>query len=354
MAVIANPLRGQGIAGMVGLDEIIAGDQAAAVEIYRLCPVAAATPLVEIGLPDGRGRLVVKDESQRMGLGSFKALGATYAIARMAIDRVGLDAAIDQPGSALADEVLVCASAGNHGLSVAAGARVFGATAIVYLSEMVAEDFADRLRERGARVIRSGESYEESMAASVTAAAENGWTLVSDTSWSGYQRIPALVMEGYKIIAVEVLENITEVPTHVFLQAGVGGFAAAMASVFRSAWGDAPLIAVVEPESARCLTDSVVAGRPVVSPGPPSVMGRLDCKEPSLVALASLSRDADYFVTIDDETARRSARALAGQGLSTTPSGAAGVAGAVESFESIGFGDSSLGLAFVTEGPVGV
>lgn len=352
MSVIANPYRGRGIEDLIDLADLIDPDPTEAVELFKRCPVAETTPLVDLTGPGG-GRLVVKNEAGRMGLGSFKALGATYAIARMAAGRAGAGASSEELATALTDEVLVCASAGNHGLSVAAGARLFGARAVVYLSETVSDVFADRLRDKGATVVRSGSTYEESMSASVAAAEKNAWTLLSDSSWPGYQQIPALVMEGYTIIAAEVLGEMTEMPTHVYLQAGVGGFAAAMASVFRAVWGDKPMIVVVEPETARCLADSVTAGEAVVSPGPSTVMGRLDCKTPSMVALASLSRDADYFLTISDEIARASTDHLAEHGLPTTPSGAAGVAGAFDTAAELGFGGSSMGLAFITEGPVG-
>ena len=141
----------------------------------------------------------MKDERGRMKLGSFKALGAAYVIARDASIR-----GADDIHAALRGVTYVTASAGNHGLSVAAGARVFGADAVVFLAATVPEAFADRLRRQGAHVSSvTGDTYEASMAAAQRAASENGWVLLSDSSWPGYTEIPAQVMEGYLAMAAE-------------------------------------------------------------------------------------------------------------------------------------------------------
>lgn len=354
MDVVANPLRGKGIAALDTLRQRVVADPTGARSLFRLCPVATTTPL--LNLPDlasqvGAGQFHLKDETNRMGLGSFKALGAVHAIASMAADRRGSESLLEKTADALRGEVFVSASAGNHGMSVAAGARIFGARAVIYISETVSEAFAERLREQGAEVMRSGASYEESMKASAAAAEEHGWTLLSDSSWPGYYAQPAAVMEGYLISGAEVTEVIPDTPSHIFLQAGVGGFAAAMSALFRSIWGEGPTIVVVEPESASCVVDSVLAGEPVVSPGPVSAMGRLDCKEASHLALSRLSSDVDFFVTISDATAADAAEILGDHGVDTTPSGAAGVAGALSAGVSVGISEPSRCLAFATEGP---
>ena len=183
----------------------------------------------------------------------------------------------------------ITASAGNHGLSVAAGASAFGAKAVVYLSHTVPEDFATRLTKIGATVVRAGENYEASMVAAQKAAADNDWVLLSDSSWDGYFDRPWRLMEGYTVMAAEIIHQIEHVPTHIYLQAGVGGLAGAMAACFRAAWGDAPMITVVEPAFAPALTNSIIEGKFVSTSGPVSDMGRLDCKEASLIALAGLS-----------------------------------------------------------------
>lgn len=324
-------------------------------DLLALCPVAKETPLLPV--PDLARRLAVdevwvKDERGRMGLGSFKALGAAYVIARDASARAGNDI-----HAALRGVTYVTASAGNHGLSVAAGARVFGAEAVVFLSASVPEAFADRLCGQGARVVREGDTYEASMAAAKRAAAENGWVLLSDSSWAGYTEIPARVMEGYLAMvaeAADMLDQTARPPTHVFVQAGVGGMAAAVAVYVRHRWGASPLIAVVEPEAAPTLMESARAGRAVRADGPISCMGRLDCKEPSQIALDALAREADVFITIGEAEARDALPILAAHGLETTCSGGAGLAALLaigRNRAALSLSPESRVLAFLTEGP---
>lgn len=335
--VLVNPHRPDGIPGTRG-DEV-AQDPEPVLRLLHECPVAAPTPLLRADdLADGLSlhRLWVKDERARMGLGSFKALGAAYVIAAEAADSGRLEGV-----------TYVAASAGNHGLSLATGAKVFGASAVVYISGTVPERFERRLREAGADVTRVGADYEECMAAAAEAAARHGWRLLSDSSWPGYTEIPRRVMEGYLVVGSEIADQLPgPPPTHVFLQAGVGGLAAATAGFVRSTWGEEPSVVVVEPETARPLMESIRAGRPVRADGPPSTMGRLDCKEPSHLALAALSRWADVFVTVDDAGAEEAARLLARHGIPTTPSGAAGFA-AVAGAERLALGLSSASRVLV-------
>jgi len=312
------------------------------------CPAHAPTPLLD--LPDlarqaGVRRLFVKDERGRMGLGSFKALGAAFAIAREAADQVRGD----DWGRALAGRVYVAASAGNHGLSVAAGARLFGARAVIYLAETVPEAFAERLRAKGAEVVRAGAIYEDSMAAAEAAARDAGWTLLSDSSWPGYTEVPLRVMEGYLQLAAEIAGQIPAPPTHILLQAGVGGMAAAVAAYARAVWGRGPVVVVVEPEAAPALIESIRAGRLVTTAGPESAMGRLDCKTPSMIALAGLARDANVFVTISEAEAAAGVDLLAAHGLETTPSGGAGLAALFAGVP--GIGPEAEVLAILSEGP---
>ena len=339
-----NPWRGQGLA--------IEGpwpceDVAAVSRLLALCPAHAPTPLrdcPELAARAGVARLHIKDERGRMGLGSFKALGAAHAIAQEA-------AAAVQGGQwdkALTGRTYVTASAGNHGLSVAAGARLFGARAIIYLADTVPEAFAARLEAKGAQVMREGATYEASMAAAESAARKQGWTLLSDSSWPGYTALPLLVMEGYLQLADEAADQIDAPPTHILLQAGVGGMAAAVAALARARWGDAPQIIVVEPAAAPALIDSIRAGHLVDSTGPVSNMGRLDCKTASMIALKGLSRDADLFVTISDEQAAAGAAILADHSLATTPSGGAGLSALLAGLD---LGHRARVLAILSEGP---
>lgn len=344
MKHVENPFRGTGLPEM---DQMPFSDARAAMNLISRCLTYEETPLRDmpaLAKEIGVARLWVKDESARMGLGSFKALGAAHTIARDAARQVGLG----EMSQALVDRVYVTASAGNHGLSVAAGARVFGARAVIYLAETVPEAFADRLRAKGADVVRAGDIYEASMAAAEQAAADNGWSLLSDSTWSGAIEPGLRVMEGYLIMAQEIVAQIDTVPTHVLLQAGVGGLAAAVAAHMRAEWGDAPTIIVVEPEAAPALQASIEAGALITAQGPVSNMGRLDCKTPSLVALAGLSRDADLFVTLSDDQAEAGIARLGPHGLATTPSGGATLAAL---FSGLEVGTDAQVLTILSEGP---
>ena len=317
MDIFDNPHRGRGL-DHPDLKDIpwTADDAGPPQALTARCPRAAQTPLIDatkLAQMAGVGSVFVKDERGRMGLGSFKALGAAYVIACDAVAGVA------------SSRTYVTASAGNHGMSVAAGAAAFGAKAQVYIAETVPEAFADRLRAEGADVVREGAVYEDSMAAAAQAAKEHGLTLLSDSSWPGYVERPHRLMEGYLVLMAEAVDQMPESPTHIFLQAGVGGLAGACAAHARAVWGGLPKIVVVEPEAAPAIAASVKAGEPVVAPGPVSMMGRLDCKEPSLIALKSLARDADHFMTISENEAETGTAQAAGAGLASTPSGAAGV-----------------------------
>ena len=360
MKIINNPFLGT---GLQDLDEHIpfpSCDAQKPADLLKHCPAFSSTPLVksdDLAQKSGIASLYIKDERNRFGLGSFKALGAAYVIACDAVATGSLDYN-NQKSNCLNGVTYVTASAGNHGMSVASGAQIFGANAVIFLAESVPESFAQRLRDKNATVVRHGQNYEESMQGALDAAAENGWTLLSDSSWPGYFDIPHRLMEGYLQLVQEAIEQLPEqppqAPDHVFLQAGVGGFAGAVAALVRSRWGEKPIIVVVEPEAAPALGQSIKAGKPVVTSGPISSMGRLDCKEPSLIAFKGLARDANYFVTVSDQEVDSILPLLAKQGLATTPSGAAGLAAlllAQPRHKDLQLTDQSRVLAFITEGP---
>ncbi|MCK7612451.1 pyridoxal-phosphate dependent enzyme [Roseibium sediminicola] len=314
------------------------------------------TPLLDLPVLAtelGIAALSVKDERYRMGLGSFKALGAAYAIAKRAGQKVEEGGARDL-ATALQGMTFACASAGNHGLSLAAGAPLFGAKAVVFVSETVPEAFTVRLQLRGAKVVRAGATYEDSMAEAQRQAEEQGWVPLPDSTWPGMTDAGRDVMEGYLIMGNEIARQIAAPPTHVFLQAGVGGLAASCAVSARATWGQDVTIVVVEPEDAPALKASIAAGEPVTAPGPVSIMGRLDCKEPSHLALKYLAREADYFVTISDTEAAETVDWLAGHDLATTASGAAGIsavhhAGSLR--DALNLTGQSRVLCYLSEGP---
>lgn len=337
--IIENPWRGTGLMAETAKP---LEDAAPVAKLLAECPAHGVTPLVaspELAALSGVAEVWVKDERTRMGLGSFKALGAAYAIARLAAQT---------PDRRLPDQTFVTASAGNHGLSVAAGACVFGAKAVIFVAETVPQSFVDRLEGYGAKVVREGAIYEDSMAAAAQMADDEGWSLLSDSTWDGYTEPALRVMEGYTQMAAEAVEQLDGAPTHILLQAGVGGMAAAVAAHARRAWGQEPTIIVVEPEAAPALAESIRAGQPVTASGPVSAMGRLDCKTPSWVGLAGLSRDADRFATITEEEAETGITTLASHGFATSPSGGAALAALLMGLD---LPSDARVLGFLSEGP---
>lgn len=349
MKILNNPYKGVGL-GLETFADIPypSIDAATPMSLLSRCPHAAQTPLhdaLEIAVTCGVAKVYLKDERARMGLGSFKSLGAAYVIAR--------DAA---KGKALG-QTYVTASAGNHGLSVAAGAAAFGARAIIYIAATVPESFADRLRSMGANVVREGAFYEASMQAAMHAAERDGHTLLSDSSWPGYTERPYFVMEGYLALMAEVFQQIDTPPTHLFLQAGVGGLAGAAAAIARSHWGDHTRILIVEPEVAPGLISSIEAGLLIETTGPVSSMGRLDCKVPSVIALKGLARDANDFVTINEDEGISGAAKAKSFGYETTPSGGAGLSALFSSTLDdrtvIGLNKNARVLVILSEGPEG-
>lgn len=285
----------------------------------------AETPLVSLpGLAaaSGVGAIHVKDEGQRLGLGSFKALGGAYAVIRLVLEaaeaqlgRVVDMAALHSPEVRQIAEgmTFACATDGNHGRSVAQGAQLVGARSAIFVHSGVSDERVAAIARFGAEMIRVAGSYDDSVKEAARVAEERGWTIVSDTSWPGYERIPGLVMQGYTVLVREALRQVPEPPTHVFIQAGVGGIAAAVAGYLAIALGEKrPVFTVVDPARAACLFETARAGHPVTVPyGEPTVMAMLECYEPSRVAWRILSRTADAFMTVDEEDAIAVMRRLA-------------------------------------------
>lgn len=266
-------------------------------------PSYSPTPLIELsGLAQttGVGRLVYKDEGGRFGLGSFKALGGAYAVSRVQAAR---------PGEEL---VFCCATDGNHGRAVAWKVASLGRMCVIYLHREVSAGRERAIRAFGAEIRRVDGNYDDAVRQAAADAAANGWILVSDTSHGGYRRIPCDVMQGYSLIAQEVLDQGFH-PTHLFVQGGVGGLAAALCGHFWEVLGpEAPRVIVVEPEAAACLYESAVAGRTVTVSGPlDTVMAGLACGEVSEVAWDILSQGAHHFVLLPDEEAMAAMRLLA-------------------------------------------
>ncbi|WP_296740953.1 diaminopropionate ammonia-lyase [Mesorhizobium sp.] len=293
----------------------------------------------------GIGALHVKDEGKRLGLGSFKALGGAYAVMRLVLEEAGkrLGRAVDvaelhkpEVKAVAAQMTFACATDGNHGRSVAQGANLVGARSVIFVHSGVSNERVAAIARFGAEMVRVAGDYDQSVREAARVAAERGWTVVSDTSWPGYERIPGLVMQGYTVIVREALKRLPEPPTHVFLQAGVGGFAAAIAGHLAIVLGEKrPTVTVVEPARAACIYETAKAGRPVtIAHSQPTVMAMLECYEPSLVAWRVLSRLGDAFMTVDEEDAvsvmNRLARPAGNDpAIVSGESGGAGLAGLI-------------------------
>jgi diaminopropionate ammonia-lyase len=277
----------------------------------------AETPLVSLpGLSRelGVSSIHMKDEGHRLGLGSFKALGGSYAVIRLVLEEASSWLSRDVDVSeltapavaAIAQSITVaCATDGNHGRSVAQGAQLVGAKAAIFVHSGVSSERVAAIARFGAEIIQVSGNYDDSVREAARVAQQQGWTIVSDTSWPGYERIPGLVMQGYTAIVIEALARLPAPPTHVFIQSGVGGIAAAIAGHLDVLLGATrPVFTVVDPARAACLYESARAGRLVAIPhGEPTVMAMLECYEPSLVAWRILSRVADAFMTVDEEDA---------------------------------------------------
>ena len=347
MEILQNPHRNIGLNVEILRDIPAPSTDASQVQtLLARCPSAAITPLVqaaEMATDLGVGQISIKDERARMGLGSFKALGASYVIAYSALVE----------GQDQSQKTYVTASAGNHGLSVAAGAKAFGAASVVFISETVPEAFAKRLAAQGAQVMRAGKTYEKSMAAAQDAARNNGWSLLSDSSWPGYFGPSHRLMEGYTALMAEADAQM-QAPSHIFLQAGVGGLAGAAAAMARKLWGQDSLIVVVEPSHAAALHGCILAGDFIAATGPDSAMGRLDCKEASLIALKGLARDADVFALITEAEGQAGADYAATHAMKSTASGAAGLASLLASKShraALKLDRSSHVMLIMSEGP---
>ncbi|MBL4751621.1 MAG: diaminopropionate ammonia-lyase [Amylibacter sp.] len=313
---------------------------------YRPTPLYHLSNLAQsLGLND----ILYKDEGPRFGLGSFKALGGAYAGLRILQRELGRDVALGDIRAGLyADKVaqitLASATDGNHGRSLAWGAQRFGAPCQIYIHRDVSEGRAQAMRELGAIVTRVDGDYDASVDRVRKDAAENGWFVVSDTSWDGYTQPPTDVMAGYGVMVHEIVTALDTPPTHVFLQGGVGGLAAAVAAGLRQHWGDAaPRVVVVEPELAACLFESAKAGEVInVSIEEETLMAGLSCGEPSPLAWQVLAEEAQDFLTIPESLVAPAMR-LAGRPLGDDPSIVAGES-AVAGFAAVIAGASQEGL----------
>lgn len=297
----------------------------AAVGEITAWPGYRPTPLVELDrLAEGLGLAAIhyKDEAERLGLGSFKALGGAYAVLRLAADHVQAqtgrrpDPAAIRNGrhrGELQGLTVVTATDGNHGRSVAWGAGMAGCRCRIYIHAGVSKGRQQAMEAFGAEVVRIEGDYDESVRLCAEEAAAIGWQVVSDSSWDGYMEVPRLVMAGYGVMAGEAMEQLPEPPTHVFVQAGVGGLAAAVcAAMWQRLGPERPRFVIVEPTRAACLMATARAGKPTAVPlEEETVMAGLSCGEVSLLAWEVLSRGAADYITIGEEMVAPVMRLLA-------------------------------------------
>ena len=271
----------------------------------------------------GIQQIYYKDESQRFHLKSFKALGGAYAVARQLQKKVEektgqsptiADLLANKHDDIISQAVISCATDGNHGRSVSWGCQMFGCQCIIYIHRDVSEGRKQAMEAFGAKVIRITGNYDDSVKQADTEAKEHGRIIVSDTSYEGYMDIPRDVALGYTVLLAESVRQMQgDMPTHVFIQGGVGGLASAVCAYFWELWGDKrPRFIIVEPEQANCLQESARAGKPVVVEGDlDTLMAGLACGEVSALAWQILETGANDFLTINEEAVPATMQLLA-------------------------------------------
>lgn len=303
------------------LDEV---DPAMVMRYHQAFRAYSMPPLVHLdalarrlGLRD----IAVKDESGRFGLGAFKVLGASFAIGNCLCALLHKDIATvsleelrqENTRSAIGEITFATATDGNHGKGVAWTAKQLGYKAAVFMPEGSTQKRLDNIRELGATASITDMNYDDTVRYVAEQARRNGWTVVQDTAWEGYEDVPRWIMQGYATTAEEVIANLgKDTPTHVFLQAGVGAFASVMAAAFTRAYPkNPPKIVVVEPDQADCFYRSIKAGEKTAVTGRMrTIMAGLACGEPNPIAWEILKKCGDLFVSAPDWVAANGMRIL--------------------------------------------
>ncbi|MBQ6930177.1 MAG: diaminopropionate ammonia-lyase [Oscillospiraceae bacterium] len=326
----------------------------------------------------GTGSIFVKDESHRFGLNAFKALGGSFCLGSYIADRLGRDISAlsyseltsEKTKSAIGEITFVTATDGNHGRGIAWTAAKLGQQAVVYMPKGSAAERLENIRKLGAKADITDVNYDDTVRFAKQQAEANGWVLVQDTAWEGYEKIPTRIMQGYLTMALEAVNQLDgKKPTHIFLQAGVGAMAGALAAFFRDVYGFEPKIVIVEPDKADCFYQTAKADDGSihsVGGALDTIMAGLACGEPCTIGWDLLRHCADAFVSMDDTVAANGMRMLACPAQSDDPvtsgeSGAAGFGAVAEIMRNypqikanLGIDRNSTVLCFSTEGATDV
>ena len=314
---------------------------------HKSFPEYTPTPLVELDQLAafmGLGKVFVKDESHRFGLNAFKVLGASYAIGRYIGEKLGMDISeisrdrvcSDQARQQLGEVTFTTATDGNHGRAVAWSAQQLKQKAVVYMPKGSDPIRLEKIRSHGAEASITDLNYDDAVRLSDKMARENGWVIVQDTAWEGYEDIPTWIMQGYATLGLEALEQMramgTDAPTHVFLQAGVGSFAGGVLGYLAAVLGDRmPTFVIVEPHQANCFFKSAMIGdgRPHGVTGDlTTLMAGLACGEPNTISWELLRDYASAYISCPDYISATGMRVLANP-LKGDPSVVSGESGAV-------------------------
>ena len=239
-----------------------------------------------------------KDENKRFDLKSFKALGGAYAVEKVTKGNK--------------DIVVATATAGNHGRSVAWGARRLGLKCKIFISEFVSEARGQAMTDLGADVIKVKGNYEQSLIECIKQSTDNNWQIVQDVAWKDYMLVPKYTMAGYSVMMKEIIDQInSEKITHIILQAGVGGMAGAMVAGIARYLDNIPVTIVVEPDSAACVLESIKTGKiEKIDIKRESLMGGMSCGEVSLVPWEILKNSVKYCISLPDDDIAKTMRLL--------------------------------------------
>ena len=371
MNIVMNPHKGKNApANMVRFDREHAENVRNYHRSLKEYDPTVLADLSETGKLFGTGRVFVKDESSRFGLNAFKGLGGSYCLGKLMAQKYRLDEAAftfdDVVKAAKERMTFVTATDGNHGRGVAWAARMLGQNAVVYMPKGSSTERLENIRKQGAQAEITPWNYDDTVRYASRQADENGWILVQDTAWEGYEEIPLSIMQGYLTMASEAVEQLGETqPTHIFLQAGVGAMSGAVSAYLRNVYGMAPKIIIVEPDKADCNYRTALAddgSLHTVDGDLNTIMAGLACGEPCTVGWELLKHCADAFISMPDACAALGMRMLGNPAGSDTrvisgESGAAGFGALVSVLaeeetikEQLELDEDSVVLCFSTEG----